>query len=148
MLLSHIFDLTFLIVNQGSGDLPASSKFLKVHHHHTNIIDHQTMSEEAATTSPAKEEEQPASKKVKTGTMEQSPDSEWPEAWVMPEGDIEDQKALNKQEPNVPFTVEQLKDLGIWYVHSLSQSSPCKHIFMQAVYAVVCICLASVLWCI
>ena len=108
------------------------------------------MSEEAATTSPAKEEEQPASKKVKTGTMEQSPDSEWPGAWVMPEGDIEDQKALNKQEPNVPFTVEQLKDLGIWYVHSLSQSSPCKHISMQAayIYAVVCICLASVLWCI
>ena len=38
----------------------------------------------------------------------------------MPEGDCKDQKALNKQEPNVPFTVEELKDLGIWYVHSLS----------------------------
>ena len=46
--------------------------------------------------------------------MEQSAVNEWPEAWLMPEGDCADQKKLNKLEPNVPVTVEQLKDLGIW----------------------------------
>mmetsp|Transcript_32717 Transcript_32717/g.55676 ORF Transcript_32717/g.55676 Transcript_32717/m.55676 type:complete len:234 (+) Transcript_32717:135-836(+) len=62
-----------------------------------------------------KAEEEPATKKVKTGKMEQAPASEWPEAWVMPDGECEDQKAPNKQEPNVPVTVEQLQDLGICY---------------------------------
>jgi len=46
--------------------------------------------------------------------MEQSADNEWPEAWLMPDGDCEDQKKLNKLEPNVPVTVQELKDLGIW----------------------------------
>ena len=58
--------------------------------------------------------QEPVSKKVKTGNMEQSADNEWPEAWLMPDGDCEDQKKLNKLEPNVPITVQELKDLGIW----------------------------------
>jgi len=70
-----------------------------------------------------KAEEEPATKKVKTGKMEQAPASEWPEAWVMPDGECEDQKAPNKQEPNVPVTVEQLQDLGIWCVYFLDFSS-------------------------
>eukprot|EP00584_Thalassiosira_punctigera_P010557 CAMPEP_0172532156 /NCGR_PEP_ID=MMETSP1067-20121228/5310_1 /TAXON_ID=265564 ORGANISM="Thalassiosira punctigera, Strain Tpunct2005C2" /NCGR_SAMPLE_ID=MMETSP1067 /ASSEMBLY_ACC=CAM_ASM_000444 /LENGTH=232 /DNA_ID=CAMNT_0013316633 /DNA_START=29 /DNA_END=727 /DNA_ORIENTATION=- len=74
------------------------------------------MSEEsAAAKEPTKREEEPPTKKVKSGTMEQAPAGEWPEAWVMPEGECEDQKALNKQDPNVPVTVEELKDIGICY---------------------------------
>lgn len=60
------------------------------------------------------EEEAPPAKKVKSGTMEQAPASEWPEAWLMPEGECADQKKPNKCEPNVPVTVDELKDLGIW----------------------------------
>lgn len=78
-----------------------------------HIIQIQTMSEEAKT-SPTKKEEEPPTKKVKSGNMEQAPDSEWPEAWLMPDGDCKDQKASNKKDPNVPVTVEELKDLGIW----------------------------------
>jgi hypothetical protein len=51
--------------------------------------------------------------------VEQAPASEWPEAWIMPEGDCENQKAPNKMEPNVPVTVEELQDLGIWYVKNM-----------------------------
>ena len=58
-------------------------------------------------------EEVPASKKAKSSTMEQSPAKDWPEAWLMPDGDCEDQKKENKQEPNVPVTADELKDLGI-----------------------------------
>lgn len=56
------------------------------------------------------------SKKVKSNMLEESPASDWPEAWLMlPDGEYEDQKALNKKEPHVPVTVEQLKDIGICY---------------------------------
>lgn len=67
------------------------------------------------TTNPpkSKEEEDRPSKQAKT-MVEQSPDSEWPDAWLMPDGDCANQKAANKQEPNVPVTVKELKDLGIW----------------------------------
>ena len=51
--------------------------------------------------------EEPEAKKAKTETMaattQQSPDEEWPEAWMMAE-ECENQKALNKMEPNVPVT--------------------------------------------
>mmetsp|Transcript_12242 Transcript_12242/g.20079 ORF Transcript_12242/g.20079 Transcript_12242/m.20079 type:complete len:229 (+) Transcript_12242:45-731(+) len=56
----------------------------------------------------------PTTKKQKT-MVEQAPDSEWPAAWLMPEGDCENQKAKNMREPNVPVTVEELKDIGICY---------------------------------
>jgi hypothetical protein len=59
---------------------------------------------------------EPETKKAKTETMvespEQSPDEEWPEAWMMAD-DCEDQKALNKMEPNVPATPEMLRKIGI-----------------------------------
>ena len=57
----------------------------------------------------------PTTKKQKT-MVEQAPDSEWPAAWLMPEGDCEHQKAKNMREPNVPVTVAELKDIGIWWV--------------------------------
>uniref|UniRef100_A0A7S3PZ88 Acireductone dioxygenase n=1 Tax=Chaetoceros debilis TaxID=122233 RepID=A0A7S3PZ88_9STRA len=44
----------------------------------------------------------------------ESPDSEWPEAWLMTDS-CEDQKALNKLEPNVPVNVSELRELGIAY---------------------------------
>ncbi|KAL7533570.1 hypothetical protein ACHAWF_004620 [Thalassiosira exigua] len=68
-------------------------------------------SEDGAT----KQTTEPPTKKVKSGTMEQAPDDQWPEAWLMPGGECENQKALNKREPNVPVTAEQMKDLGICY---------------------------------
>ncbi len=59
--------------------------------------------------------EVPPSKKVKSGPMEQAPDGEWPEAWLMvPDGDIEDQKAPNRLVPNVPVSAEELREIGIW----------------------------------
>eukprot|EP00594_Rhizosolenia_setigera_P012533 CAMPEP_0178964916 /NCGR_PEP_ID=MMETSP0789-20121207/15961_1 /TAXON_ID=3005 /ORGANISM="Rhizosolenia setigera, Strain CCMP 1694" /LENGTH=203 /DNA_ID=CAMNT_0020649781 /DNA_START=13 /DNA_END=624 /DNA_ORIENTATION=- len=47
-------------------------------------------------------------------SLTQSPDEEWPEAWLMPE-EVEDQKALNKLSPNVPVSVSEMKELGICY---------------------------------
>eukprot|EP00522_Entomoneis_paludosa_P010396 CAMPEP_0172445908 /NCGR_PEP_ID=MMETSP1065-20121228/5668_1 /TAXON_ID=265537 /ORGANISM="Amphiprora paludosa, Strain CCMP125" /LENGTH=234 /DNA_ID=CAMNT_0013196921 /DNA_START=68 /DNA_END=772 /DNA_ORIENTATION=+ len=68
---------------------------------------------ETENTSTAPTEE--STKKVKL--MNQypiAPDSEWPEAWLVPEK-VEDQCLENRLEPNVPVTVEQLKELGIQY---------------------------------
>ena len=45
----------------------------------------------------------------------ESPDSEWPEAWLMTDS-VEDQKVLNKLESNVPVNVSELRELGIAYV--------------------------------
>ena len=58
----------------------------------------------------------PPIKRARGPMVEQAPASEWPEAWIMPEGECENQKAPNKMEPNVHVTVEELQDLGIWYV--------------------------------
>jgi len=91
---------------------------LAFNHASTPII-HKTMPEDAAKINDdiatKTEEEQPPSKKIKSGKMEQTPASEWPEAWVMPDGDCEDQKKPNKQEPNVPYSVDELKEIGICY---------------------------------
>ena len=46
--------------------------------------------------------------------LEQATDTEWPEAWLMPEGECPNQKAPNQRVPNVAVTVTELKDLGIW----------------------------------
>lgn len=56
----------------------------------------------------------PEAKKQKM-SIEQAPDNEWPEAWYIVEGELDDQKKENRQEPNKPCTVETLKDLGIDY---------------------------------
>jgi len=71
----------------------------------TTETDHNTTSETS---------EQPPAKQAKT-MLPQSPAEEWPEAWFMPEGDCENQKEPNKQEPNLPASVEDLQKLGICY---------------------------------
>jgi len=57
----------------------------------------------------------PESKKLKTGDVPMAPDEEWPEAWLMKEGEIEDQCKENRQEPNVPVKPDHMKRLGIHY---------------------------------
>lgn len=57
-------------------------------------------------------EDETKTKKQKMA-LEQAPDNEWPDCWVMPDGDCADQKALNKKEPNEPVDAEFLRKLGI-----------------------------------
>lgn len=58
---------------------------------------------------------EPETKKAKM-TVPEAPDAEWPEAWLMTEGDAyADQKAPNRREPNVPVTPDQMRHLGIHY---------------------------------
>ena len=84
----------------------------------TTVTDDSTNADNSNSTISAQEgeSEAPPNKKIKSGdegAMEQAPASEWPEAWLMPEGECADQKAPNKLDPNVPVTVEELKALGI-----------------------------------
>lgn len=46
-------------------------------------------------------------------TIPQSPDEQWPDAWMMVPEEIDDQKKENRQQPNVNVTAEDLKKLGI-----------------------------------
>mmetsp|Transcript_2465 Transcript_2465/g.2670 ORF Transcript_2465/g.2670 Transcript_2465/m.2670 type:complete len:226 (+) Transcript_2465:38-715(+) len=46
--------------------------------------------------------------------VKESPDSEWPEAWMMSD-DIRDQKAENRLEPNMSVGVEGLRKIGLSY---------------------------------
>uniref|UniRef100_A0A7S1VHS5 Acireductone dioxygenase n=1 Tax=Grammatophora oceanica TaxID=210454 RepID=A0A7S1VHS5_9STRA len=66
-----------------------------------------TIKEEEKVTSP------PETKKQKMA-LEQSPDAEWPEAWLMSD-DVKDQRNLNKCDPNVPVDAAGMRDLGICY---------------------------------
>lgn len=61
---------------------------------------------------PTTTTEEPPKKQPKT-MLPQAPDNEWPEAWLMPDGECKDQKALNQCEPNVVVGVEELRALGI-----------------------------------
>jgi 1,2-dihydroxy-3-keto-5-methylthiopentene dioxygenase len=63
-----------------------------------------------------------------TDCLVQSPDSEWPEAWVMNSGVIENQKADNRQSPNVPASPADLRKLGVsyWKMDATSFSYPTK----------------------
>jgi hypothetical protein len=54
-----------------------------------------------------------SSTKKQKAMVAQAPDNEWPEAWLMPTGECDNQKAKNTRNPNVPVTVAELKDLGI-----------------------------------
>jgi 1,2-dihydroxy-3-keto-5-methylthiopentene dioxygenase len=74
------------------------------------------MSGEAKTEEETKvaTEEPPESKKAKMSVPE-SPDEEWPEAWYIAEGEVEDQKKENRQDPNVPAPVDAIRKLGIQY---------------------------------
>jgi len=53
------------------------------------------------------------SKKQKV-SLPESPDEEWPEAWLMAD-ELENQKAENRREPNEPFDAKALRELGIHY---------------------------------
>lgn len=55
---------------------------------------------------------EPPAKQPKT-MLPQAPPSDWPEAWLMPDGECENQKAPNRCEPNVAVGVEELQGLGI-----------------------------------
>jgi len=72
-------------------------------------------------------QELPVIKKQKM-VLAEAPDEEWPEAWMMVQGDIEDQKADNRLEPNVPISVAQLRDIGIayWKMDAESYTYPIK----------------------
>ena len=57
----------------------------------------------------------PETKKPKMSTsVEESPDSEWPEAWYLPD-EVTDQCSPNHLEPNKPVGAAALKALGIAY---------------------------------
>lgn len=47
-------------------------------------------------------------------SVPESPESEWPEAWLMPD-EVKEQCQDNKLEPNVPVSAKQLRKLGISY---------------------------------
>jgi hypothetical protein len=79
--------------------------------------------DQSPTTEAAPQEtstDEPCTKKLKmdntTATtvtnIPEAPDSEWPESWLIAEH-VEDQKKLNKLEPNVPVSASELRDIGI-----------------------------------
>jgi hypothetical protein len=59
-----------------------------------------------------------------------APDEDWPEAWLMPTSEIEDQCKENRIEPNVPVSAEDLKKLGIayWKMDAESYEYPVKSV--------------------
>mmetsp|Transcript_63955 Transcript_63955/g.76895 ORF Transcript_63955/g.76895 Transcript_63955/m.76895 type:complete len:245 (-) Transcript_63955:786-1520(-) len=59
--------------------------------------------------------EDPPKKKIRTDDLPEAPDEDWPEAWYMPEGDCDNQKALNKKDPNEPANITALRKIGISY---------------------------------
>ncbi|KAL3937076.1 MAG: hypothetical protein SGARI_002287 [Bacillariaceae sp.] len=81
-------------------------------------------------TEPIPSETTESNKKRKTMSLEESPDSEWPEAWFMvSDEDCKDQKAENRQSPNnKPASVEDLRKLGIayWKMDASSYEYPVK----------------------
>ena len=84
--------------------------------HASPILPPITMSTEEETKATATTEEPtPTANKKAKMALPQSPEEEWPESWMMTEGEIKDQRHLNRQEPNVPVSVAQLKELGICY---------------------------------
>jgi len=83
----------------------------------------------AGGTAATKEEEpreEPDSKKAKM-SIEQAPDSAWPEAWVMADN-VTEQCQDNKQEPNVAVDAEGLRKIGIsyWQMDADSYEYPIK----------------------
>jgi hypothetical protein len=74
----------------------------------------QKHSEGTVKESMVEETKQPEAKKAKMVHVEESDMKEWPEAWLMADT-VEDQKAPNRQEPNVTVSAADLKELGIAY---------------------------------
>jgi len=64
---------------------------------------------------------------LKDSPLVEAPDNEWPEAWIMPD-EVEDQKALNKLEPNIPVSVSHLRKIGIsyWKMDAVNYTYPTK----------------------
>ena len=60
-----------------------------------------------------KEASSPESKKPKM-SLEQAPDDQWPDAWLMPDS-VEDPCEENRLETDVKLTASDLKKLGISY---------------------------------
>ena len=65
-------------------------------------------------------EEEPSPKKAKLTRprlppLEQANDDDWPAAWIMPDGDVTDQKAPNQKDPNEPVSAAVLRELGVCY---------------------------------
>jgi len=86
----------------------------------------------AETTSPKEVEEEPShtDKKAKpTMTVTEADDKDWPSAWILPK-EVADQCALNQQEPNVPVSVAQMRELGIhyWKMDAESYTYPTKSV--------------------
>eukprot|EP00586_Coscinodiscus_wailesii_P022276 CAMPEP_0172505484 /NCGR_PEP_ID=MMETSP1066-20121228/186844_1 /TAXON_ID=671091 /ORGANISM="Coscinodiscus wailesii, Strain CCMP2513" /LENGTH=237 /DNA_ID=CAMNT_0013282101 /DNA_START=94 /DNA_END=807 /DNA_ORIENTATION=+ len=63
----------------------------------------------------AKPADEPEAKKAKLGPLEQAADDDWPEAWIMPDGECEDQKELNRKDPNEPVDASAMRELGVCY---------------------------------
>lgn len=61
-------------------------------------------------------EEKTETKKQKTTNIEEADDKDWPEAWYMVDDEqCKDQKAENRQTPNKPANVSDLRKIGIQY---------------------------------
>lgn len=75
------------------------------------------------------ESKEPEAKKMKSEQVPQAPDGEWPEAWIMP-NEVEDQKALNKLEPNRAVTPAMMRELGIafWKMDAETYKYPVKSV--------------------
>lgn len=50
----------------------------------------------------------------KESPIPMSPESEWPQAWIMPDH-VEDQKAMNQLNPPIPVTPAALREIGVCY---------------------------------
>jgi hypothetical protein len=67
-----------------------------------------------------KNKKSPSTMTTATQSYPVAPDHEWPEAWIMPDNindnDVSfDQCQPNRCTPNIPVTVQQLKEIGIEY---------------------------------
>ena len=72
-------------------------------------------SKEDTTTTTDKAVEPPVTKQAKLmNSYPQAPPEEWPQAWLLPET-VQDQCLENHLSPDVPVTVDELKELGIAY---------------------------------
>merc|ERR1712071_124923 len=72
---------------------------------------------------------EPEMKKAKK-ELEEAPDDEWPDCWVMPDGECAYQKEENRKEPNESVDVAFLRKLGIkyWKMDAESYTYPVKAI--------------------
>ena len=57
----------------------------------------------------------PSVAKKQKMSIPQASDEEWPDAWMMAGGDVDDQKNENRQDPNVKVTAMQMRSLGVQY---------------------------------